>query len=38
MRDVNIKPQSWAVEDQQDGDVAEFGETETAYSFSYARA
>jgi hypothetical protein len=39
MQEMNIKPQSWdVVDDQEDGHVAEFGETDAvAYSFSYAR-
>jgi hypothetical protein len=36
MQEINIKAQSWdVVDDQEDGH--EFGETEIAYSFSYAR-
>jgi hypothetical protein len=34
MREVNVQPQSWVVDD----DAEEFDETEAvAYSFSYAR-
>ncbi|MFC5747684.1 hypothetical protein [Actinomadura rugatobispora] len=39
MREVNVQPQSWSVDDDNfvADEAEEFDETEGAYSFSYAR-